>query len=100
MTRAARPLLAGALTAAVTTAALAVSSGDSLPGDTLYGVKRQVEDLQVSLVRDPVERAKTRLGMAGLRMSELRTITVNDGGVIAPETGAGAPETSPRVPVV
>ncbi|WP_462188642.1 DUF5667 domain-containing protein [Frankia sp. CcWB2] len=100
MARAARPLLAGALTAAVTTAALAVSSGDALPGDTLYGVKRQVEELQVSLVRNPVERAKTRLGMAGTRMSELRTITVNDSGVIAPETGAGAPETSLRVPVV
>ncbi|KJE20951.1 hypothetical protein FF36_04726 [Frankia torreyi] len=91
--RAARPLLAVSLAGAVALAGLAVSAQDALPGETLYSVKRRVENLQVSLVRDPVARAKTRLDVAGTRMNELRTITLGEGAPIGranTDTGSAA----------
>ncbi|CAO5187818.1 putative DUF5667 domain-containing protein [Frankia sp. AiPs1] len=73
--RVARALLAAGLSVTVAVIALALSARDALPGEPLYSVKRRVENLQVSLERDPVARAKTRLDVAGVRMSELRSIT-------------------------
>ncbi|WP_261558285.1 DUF5667 domain-containing protein [Frankia tisae] len=85
--RTARPLLAVSLACAVALVGLAVSAQDALPGETLYSVKRQVENIQVSLARDPVAKAKTRLDVAGTRMDELRTITLGQGAHIDRPTG-------------
>lgn len=86
--RTARPLLAISLACAVALVGLAVSTEDALPGETLYGVKRRVENIQVSLVRDPIAKAKTRLDVAVTRMDELRTITLGQGTHIDRPTGA------------
>ncbi|WP_261576003.1 DUF5667 domain-containing protein, partial [Frankia gtarii] len=86
--RTARPLMVVSLACAVALVGLAVSAEDALPGETLYSVKRQVENIQVSLVRDPIAKAKTRLDVAGTRMDELRTITLGQGARIDRPTGA------------
>ncbi|MCK9875423.1 DUF5667 domain-containing protein [Frankia sp. Ag45/Mut15] len=74
--RLAQAMIAAGLSVAIAVIGLALSARDALPGEPLYRVKRQVEDIQVSLERDPVARAKTRLDVAGVRMSELRLLTI------------------------
>ncbi|WP_308222378.1 DUF5667 domain-containing protein [Frankia sp. AgB32] len=83
----ARAVLAAGLSAVITMVGLAMSAANALPGEPLYSVKRQVENFQVALRRDPVERAKTRLTVAGTRMDELHTVT---GTGSAPSEPAGA----------
>ncbi|WP_131799610.1 DUF5667 domain-containing protein [Parafrankia irregularis] len=72
--RSARPALVGALAASVAAVGVAVSSTDALPGEFLYGVKRHVEQLQVSLAASRVERAKAQLAVARTRMNELTAV--------------------------
>lgn len=91
----ARALLAGGLSAVVTMAGVAATAANALPGEPLYTVKRQVENFQVALRRDPVERAKTRLTVAGTRMDELHTVT---GTGTAPGEHAGAAPAAPTSP--
>ncbi|MFC7221291.1 DUF5667 domain-containing protein [Streptomyces polyrhachis] len=59
---------AGALSGA------AAASTDSLPGDTLYGLKRGMEDFRLSLAEGDSERGRVYLDQASTRLQEARRL--------------------------
>jgi hypothetical protein len=77
--RFARPALAGALATSVAAAGVVVWAGDAKPGDALYGVKRQVEQIEVTLTADEMRRAQARLDLARTRMKEMRALVAESG---------------------
>ncbi|MCK9922589.1 DUF5667 domain-containing protein [Frankia sp. AgPm24] len=93
--RLAQTMIAAGLSVAIAVIGLALSARDALPGEPLYRVKRQVEDIQVSLERDPVARAKTRLDVAGVRMSELRLLTIGAPAALGGRPSIGSPTRRP-----
>ncbi|WP_245245314.1 DUF5667 domain-containing protein, partial [Streptomyces palmae] len=70
-------LAAGGLTVGVAAGALggvAAASSDALPGDTLYGLKRGMEDLKLGMADGDVDRGRIYLHQASTRMSEARRL--------------------------
>ncbi|MBV9025160.1 MAG: hypothetical protein JO362_15530 [Streptomycetaceae bacterium] len=68
-----RRLAAGGLTVGVAAGALggvATASTNALPGDTLYGLKRGMEDLRLGMAGGDADRGKVLLDMASTRMQE------------------------------
>ncbi len=53
---------------------VAAATQDSLPGDTLYPVKLVVENLQLAVTFDPVNKAELHLGFAEVRVRELTAL--------------------------
>ncbi|MFH8371527.1 DUF5667 domain-containing protein [Streptomyces sp. NPDC018031] len=75
--RLSKGLAAGGLTVGVAAGALggvAAASSDALPGDTLYGLKRGMEDLKLGMADGDVERGRLYLDQASTRMSEARRL--------------------------
>lgn len=70
------------------TATMAVAAQTSLPGESLYGVKRGIESVQVRFAGDDVARGRTLLAQAGTRLTELEELAAGDGGndVLVPDT--------------
>lgn len=70
------------------TATMAVAAQTSLPGESLYGVKRGIESAEVRLAGDDVARGRTLLAQADIRLSELEELAAGDGGnpVLIPDT--------------
>jgi hypothetical protein len=70
--------------AAVATLALlgatgaAVASTRALPGDDLYGLKRNIEHVQLSLARGDVGRGSELLGQADARLGEAEALAAGD----------------------
>ena len=64
--RSSRPIAAGSLGAFGVSAA----SGDAMPGDTLYGVKRSAEQAQLALAGSDVSRGQLNLEFARKRLAE------------------------------
>lgn len=50
------------------------ASAASLPGDPLYGVKRSFENIQLSLVHDPVQRANLEESFLNRRAEEVKAV--------------------------
>ncbi|GAB3645036.1 DUF5667 domain-containing protein [Streptomyces sparsus] len=72
-----KSLAAGGLTVGVAAGAfsgVAAASTDALPGDTLYGLKRGMEDLKLDLAGDDAERGVVHLDHASTRMHEARRL--------------------------
>ncbi len=72
-----RRLAAGGLTVGVAAGAfsgIAAASTDALPGDTLYGLKRGMEDLRLGMTGDDAARGKVLLDMASTRLQEARRL--------------------------
>ncbi|MDK1475397.1 DUF5667 domain-containing protein [Streptomyces sp. 549] len=70
-------LAAGGLTVGVAAGAfsgVAAASTDALPGDTLYGLKRGMEDLKLDLAGGDAERGVVHLDHASTRMHEARRL--------------------------
>lgn len=67
---------AGALAVALTVGGLtaAAASGDSLPGDPLYGVKLGVERVQLATTFDSAARARLQLQFADVRLAEAQRL--------------------------
>ncbi|MDN3268392.1 DUF5667 domain-containing protein [Streptomyces sp. MA15] len=79
--RLAKGLTAGGLTVGVAAGALggvAVASSDALPGDSLYGLKRGIEDVKLTLADDGTERGQVYLDHASTRLSEARRLMERD----------------------
>ena len=84
-----------AAVAAVLTALLLVlgagsaiaASGDALPGDPLYGVKRAVERISLAMHRDPVGRTALHLRFADIRLHEV-AVLVAEGKDVSDVVGA------------
>lgn len=51
----------------------------SLPGDPLYGVKRQIETIQQNLAGSSVDQARAQLGFAAARLNEFRALLRENG---------------------
>ncbi|MGP4110115.1 DUF5667 domain-containing protein [Streptomyces sp. 4N509B] len=76
-TRLSKGLAASGLTMGVAAGALggaAAASTDALPGDTLYGLKRGMEDLRLDFARGDVDRGRLYLDHAATRLNEARRL--------------------------
>ncbi|EST31527.1 hypothetical protein N566_20620 [Streptomycetaceae bacterium MP113-05] len=74
-------LAAGGLSVGVAASALggvAAASTDALPGDTLYGLKRGMEDLRLDLADDGADRGMLYLDHASTRLREARRLVEQD----------------------
>ena len=73
---AARLAFAGALTVVVTIGGLtaAAASGNSLPGDPLYGVKLGLERAQLAVTLDSAARARLQVHFTDLRLGEAQRL--------------------------
>ena len=67
--------LAVVLALVIGTYGVVSASAPSLPGDTLYGVKRTVEQVEMSLAPDPQTRAQLEEQFAMRRVDETRALT-------------------------
>ncbi|MEY9487098.1 hypothetical protein RKD26_002892 [Streptomyces calvus] len=75
--RLAKGLTAGGLTVGVAAGALggvAAASTDALPGDSLYGLKRGIEDVKLGLADGNDERGRVYLDNASTRLNEARRL--------------------------
>ncbi|WP_161224513.1 DUF5667 domain-containing protein [Streptomyces sp. SID8352] len=76
-TRLAKTLTAGGLSVGVAAGALggvAAASSDALPGDSLYGLKRGIEDFRLGLADGDDERGRAYLDLASTRLNEARRL--------------------------
>ncbi|MEU0088859.1 DUF5667 domain-containing protein [Streptomyces sp. NPDC006274] len=74
-------LAAGGLTVGVAAGALggvAAASSDALPGESLYGLKRGMEDFKLGLADDDSDRGELYLDQASTRLSEARRLMERD----------------------
>lgn len=75
-------LAAGGLSVGVAAGAfggVAAASSDALPGDSLYGLKRGIEDVKLNYLADGAgERGKVYLDHASTRLSEARRLMERD----------------------
>ncbi|WP_436737439.1 DUF5667 domain-containing protein [Streptomyces sp. BBFR102] len=70
-------LAAGGLTVGVAAGAfggVAAASSDALPGDSLYGLKRGMEDIKLGMAGDAADRGVIYLDHASTRLSEVRRL--------------------------
>ncbi|MFI1188719.1 DUF5667 domain-containing protein [Streptomyces californicus] len=73
----AKGLTAGGLTVGVAAGAfggVAAASSDALPGDSLYGLKRGMEDISLGMTKGDTERGEAYLDHASTRLSEARRL--------------------------
>ncbi len=81
--RLAKGLTAGGLSVSVAAGAfggVAAASSDALPGDSLYGLKRGIEDFRLGLADGNDERGRAYLNLASTRLSEARRLMERDRG--------------------
>ncbi|MFF4173768.1 DUF5667 domain-containing protein [Streptomyces sp. NPDC001744] len=74
-------LAAGGLTVGVAAGAfggVAAASSDALPGDSLYGLKRGMEDIKLGMADDDADRGGLYLDQASTRLSEARRLMERD----------------------
>ena len=70
------------------TATMAVAAQTSLPGESLYGVKRGIESAQLRFAGDDAARGRTLLAQAETRLTELEELSAGNGGTdrLIPDT--------------
>ncbi|MFJ8546722.1 DUF5667 domain-containing protein [Streptomyces sp. NPDC093586] len=81
--RLAKGLTAGGLGVTVAAGAfggVAAASSDALPGDSLYGLKRGIEDFRLGLADGDDERGRAYLDLASTRLNEARRLMERDRG--------------------
>ncbi|ELP67966.1 DUF5667 domain-containing protein [Streptomyces turgidiscabies] len=81
-TRLTKGLAAGGLSVGVAAGAfggVAAASSDALPGDSLYGLKRGIEDIKLNYLTDGAgERGQVYLDQASTRLNEARRLMERD----------------------
>ena len=58
----------------------AMASTRALPGDSLYGLKRQIENVQLDLARGDLGHGRELLQQADARLSEAEALTAGEHG--------------------
>ncbi|MFD7818514.1 DUF5667 domain-containing protein [Streptomyces sp. NPDC059785] len=79
--RLSKGLAAGGLTVGVAAGAfggVAAASSDALPGDSLYGLKRGMEDFKLGLAKGDSDRGELYLDQASTRLSEASRLMERD----------------------
>ncbi len=71
-------LFTGVTAAAVSATGVGVGAHRALPGDPFYGIKKQVEAVQLDLASGAREKASTQLGFAQARINELKQLIKRD----------------------
>jgi hypothetical protein len=82
-TRLTKGLAAGGISMGVAAASfggVAAASSDALPGDSLYGLKRGIEDVKLGMADGDDARGQVYLDQASTRMSEARRLMERDRG--------------------
>ncbi len=69
-----------ALASVVTGVGAAAASTRALPGDPLYGLKRQIENVQLDLARGDLGQGREHLQQAEARLSEAEALTASERG--------------------
>ena len=65
---------------------VAAASSDALPGDSLYGIKRSMEDVKLGMAGNDSDRGKLYLNQAATRLHEARRLMERDrSGPLDPE---------------
>ncbi len=81
--RLSKGLAAGGLSVGVAAGAfggVAAASSDALPGDSLYGLKRGIEDFKLNMADDSSDRGRLYLDQASTRLGEARRLMDRDRG--------------------
>ncbi|WP_320781081.1 DUF5667 domain-containing protein [Streptomyces sp. CRN 30] len=81
--RLSKGLAAGGLGVSVAAGAfggVAAASSDALPGDSLYGLKRGIEDFRLSMADEGTDRGRLYLDQASTRLAEARRLMERDRG--------------------
>lgn len=73
-----RPALAAMVAAIVLLAGTGSAAAGSLPGDPGFGLKRAIEDLQVNLTFDDVQRIQLLAQLADRRLAELQLVAEHE----------------------
>jgi len=71
-------LAGGTLAALVALSGVGAASGDAVPGDALYSVKRSREAAQLALARSDVSRGQLHLQFARTRLTEAASVQGNE----------------------
>ncbi len=71
-------IFSGIAAATVAGTGVGVGAHRALPGDPFYGIKKQVEAVQLDLASGAKDKAKTRLGFAHARANELEQLIARD----------------------
>lgn len=84
----ARPRARGAIVVGIAAGTLALSgvsvaSGEAMPGDALYGMKRSTERAQLALAGSDLTRGQLYLDFARTRLQEAHALRANDAGFVA-----------------
>ncbi|MDN3241200.1 DUF5667 domain-containing protein [Glycomyces tritici] len=74
-------IVAALLTGTVAVSGVSAASGDALPGETLYGVKRSTEKAQLALAGNDLGRAQLYLEFARTRIQEASEVVGDDAAV-------------------
>lgn len=74
-------IVAALLTGTVAVSGVSAASGDALPGETLYGVKRSTEKAQLALAGNDLGRAQLYLEFARTRIQEAAEVVGDDAAV-------------------
>ncbi len=71
-------IFSGVVAATVAGTGVGVGAHRALPGDPFYGIKKQVEAVQLDLASGTRDKAKARLGFAHARVNELKELIKRD----------------------
>ncbi|THV41235.1 DUF5667 domain-containing protein [Glycomyces buryatensis] len=71
-------IVAALLTGTVAVSGVSAASGDALPGETLYNVKRSAERAQLALAGNDIGRAQLHLEFARTRIAEASQVSGDD----------------------
>ena len=74
-------IIAALLTGTVAVSGVSAASGDALPGETLYNVKRTTEKAQLALAGNDLSRAQLHLEFARTRIEEAAAVSGEDEAV-------------------
>ena len=74
-------IVAALLTGTVAVSGVSAASGDALPGDTLYNVKRSTERAQLALAGNELGKAQLYLEFARTRIQEATEVSGDDAAV-------------------
>ena len=69
-----------AVASVVSAVGAAMASTRALPGDSLYGLKRQIENVQLDLARGDLSNGRELLQQADARLSEAEALTAGENG--------------------